>query len=53
MAVLLTLLWVSSFGTIFYTPLFNLQADVKIPGLPLRVVMEAVQQATGKLKWRN
>lgn len=32
----------------FDTSLFNLQADVKIPGLPLRVVMEAIQQATGK-----
>lgn len=26
---------------------FNLKADVKIPGLPLKVVMEAIQQATG------
>lgn len=32
--------------------LFNLQADVKIPGLPLKVVMEAIQQATGELKWQ-
>lgn len=29
---------------------FNLQADVKIPGLPLKVVMEAIQQATGSLR---
>lgn len=28
--------------------LFNPQADVKIPGLPLKVVMEAIQQATGE-----
>lgn len=30
--------------------LFYLQADVKIPGLPLKVVMEAIQQATGRPK---
>lgn len=23
------------------------QADIKIPGLPLKIVMEAIQQATG------
>uniref|UniRef100_A0A8C7GKG0 polyribonucleotide nucleotidyltransferase n=1 Tax=Oncorhynchus kisutch TaxID=8019 RepID=A0A8C7GKG0_ONCKI len=27
-----------------------LQADVKIPGLPLKLVMEAIQQATGEMK---
>lgn len=32
------------------TCLFNLQADVKIPGLPIKLVMEAIQQATGELK---
>lgn len=26
------------------------QADIKIPGLPLKIVMEAIQQATGKAK---
>lgn len=30
--------------------LFDLQADVKIPGLPLKLVMEAIQQATGELQ---
>lgn len=35
-----------------YTSLFNFQADVKIPGLPLKVVMEAIQQATSELKWQ-
>lgn len=33
----------------FDKPSFDPQADVKIPGLPLKVVMEAIQQATGKL----
>lgn len=28
----------------------SLQADVKIQGLPLKLVMEAIQQATGELK---
>lgn len=28
---------------------FYIQADVKIPGLPLKLVMEAIQQATGEL----
>lgn len=30
-------------------PSFGPQADVKIPGLPLKLVMEAIQQGTGKL----
>jgi len=36
------------FWIIFYTNLLNLQVDVKIPGLPLKVVMEAIQQGTGE-----
>lgn len=29
---------------------FYIQADVKIQGLPLKLVMEAIQQATGELR---
>ena len=33
---------------IFYQHTFSPQADIKISGLPLKIVMEAIQQATGK-----
>lgn len=26
-----------------------LQADIKLPGIPIKIVMEAIQQASGKL----
>lgn len=31
----------------FFT--FPRQADIKLPGIPIKIVMEAIQQASGKL----
>lgn len=45
---LVELLMLLSSFSVHLLHLFNPQADVKIPGLPLKVVMEAIQQATGE-----
>lgn len=43
------LLWIC-FSVTFLQHIHSSQADIKIPGLPLKIVMEAIQQATGKTK---